>query len=206
MQKRKYNYLFTLIFLTISFYSRLPHLFSKYKDQLEQDLKKSLTCADDFDVEKHHHNYSKEKIQMLAEQVMYCLQPAVRSNITVFNLNSDNDLSETIFRSISKGKSIYFLNVDLYSSIYVAYKKLLNEKKKESFDNKSDNVQFDTKIKEQMERDPLLELAMDWNCIDVAKEFVFENSLDNIIVKILIQVCIDIICNLRIPVGYSKML
>ena len=31
---------------------------------------------------------------------MYCLQPAVRSGIAVFNLNSDNNLSETIFRSI----------------------------------------------------------------------------------------------------------
>lgn len=29
-------------------------------------------------------------------------------------------------------------------------------------------------------RDTLLDLAMDWNCIDVAKEFAFENSLAEI--------------------------
>lgn len=27
----------------------------------------------------------------------------------------------------------------------------------------------------------LLELAMDWNCIDVAKELILKNSLDNIL-------------------------
>ncbi len=33
------------------------------------------------------------------------------------------------------------------------------------------------------ERSRLLDLAMDWNCIDVAKEFIFKNSLDNILVR-----------------------
>jgi hypothetical protein len=44
----------------------------------------------------------------LIKQVMYCLQPAVRSDITVFNLNSDDDLSETILKSICQCKSIDF--------------------------------------------------------------------------------------------------
>jgi hypothetical protein len=46
------------------------------------------------------------KLETAQEQVMYCLQPSVRSNIIVFNLKSDNDLSETIFRSISQCKGL----------------------------------------------------------------------------------------------------
>ncbi len=136
---------------------------------------------------------------------MFCLQPAVRSNITVFNLNSDNDLLETIFRSISQCKSIHFLYFDPYSSVYVAYQNLLNKKKNKNLD-KSKNAQSDSKEKEQIERDSLLELAMDWNYIDIAKEFVFENSIANITVEIFIQVCIYIICNLRMSIRCSKML
>jgi hypothetical protein len=34
------------------------------------------------------------------------------------------------------------------------------------------------------ERSTLLDLAMDWKCIDVAKEFIFQSSLDNILVRI----------------------
>jgi hypothetical protein len=45
-----------------------------------------------------------KKIDAALSQVMYCLQPAVRSGIAVFNLNSDNNLSETIFRCICKCK------------------------------------------------------------------------------------------------------
>ncbi len=34
------------------------------------------------------------------------------------------------------------------------------------------------------QRSQLLQLAMDWNCIDVAKELILQNSLDNILVRI----------------------
>jgi len=35
---------------------------------------------------------------------------------------------------------------------------------------------------DQAERTRLLQLAMDWDCIDIAKEFIFQSSLDNILV------------------------
>jgi len=34
------------------------------------------------------------------------------------------------------------------------------------------------------QRSQLLQLAMDWDCIDVAKELILQNSLDNILVRI----------------------
>ena len=39
----------------------------------------------------------------------------------------------------------------------------------------------------QVEHTKLLELAMDWDCIDVAKELILKNSLDNIMVSIIIH-------------------
>ena len=33
------------------------------------------------------------------------------------------------------------------------------------------------------QRSDLLLLAMDWNCIDVAKELILQNSIDNILVR-----------------------
>lgn len=45
--------------------------------------------------------------------------------------------------------------------------------------------QHQIRIKEKedrAERTRLLQLAMDWDCIDIAKEFIFQSSLDNILV------------------------
>ena len=39
---------------------------------------------------------------------------------------------------------------------------------------------------QRAERFRLMKLAMDWDCFDVAKEFLLSNSLDNIMVKELI--------------------
>jgi hypothetical protein len=119
--------------------------------------------------------------QIALAQVMYCLQPSIRWNITLFNLTSENNLSETIFRRISTSK---LRNVSCYLIIYSAYEKLSKRKQSEQ-PGKRNHAQADSKEKgETVERTPLLELAMDWDCIDVAKEFVFQNSLENISVGI----------------------
>jgi hypothetical protein len=75
-------------------------------------------------------------------------------------------------------------NICCYLIIYLAYEKLRKRKKSERH-GKRNYTQSDFKEKEEIvERTPLLELAMDWDCIDVAKEFVFQNSLENISVGI----------------------
>jgi hypothetical protein len=40
---------------------------------------------------------------------------------------------------------------------------------------------------QKAERTRLLNLALNWDCIDVAKEFIFKNSFDHIIVMIFIS-------------------
>lgn len=41
------------------------------------------------------------------------------------------------------------------------------------------------------QRSQLLQLAMDWDCIDVAKAFILQNSLDNILVSIPKRMMMD---------------
>ncbi|CAF4372091.1 unnamed protein product [Rotaria sp. Silwood2] len=124
----------------------------KYKKELEEDLKNIIDYNDD-SLKKNQSNSkiknkdSNRKVQIALNQVMYCLQPAVRSQITVFNLYSDTSLSETIFESI-----------------YDSFKSLLK-----------------STDKGQTKQTPFLELAMDWNCIHIAKKYVLLNSLDNIL-------------------------
>ncbi|CAF4341767.1 unnamed protein product, partial [Rotaria sp. Silwood2] len=124
----------------------------KYKKELEEDLK-NIIDHNDYSLKKNQSNSkiknkdSNRKVQIALNQVMYCLQPAVRSQITVFNLYSDTSLSETIFESI-----------------YDSFKSLLK-----------------STDKGQTKQTPFLELAMDWNCIHIAKKYVLLNSLDNIL-------------------------
>jgi len=111
--------------LTVFFSSRLREIFHKYEDSLKNDLKNVLFLNSEFSkkngglskkdggLSKKDAELSKKDTELskkegdLVKQVMYCLQPAVRSNITVFNLNSDSNLSETIFRSICQCKLTY---------------------------------------------------------------------------------------------------
>ncbi|CAF2048039.1 unnamed protein product [Rotaria magnacalcarata] len=127
---------------------KLRELFHKYENEMREDLRNLLYRDDDSNKKKAEKQEPDTKLLDTLDQVMFCLQPGLRSQITVYNLDSDNDLSETIFESICK-----------------AYNKSPKDK---------------TNKKGIDERSALLDLAMGWNCIYVAKEFVFQNSLDNI--------------------------
>src|SRR5579871_7017811 len=98
-------------------------MFGKYAKQLRDDLDAIISHDDDSSKIKkksQSSNNSKDprekKLEDAFRQVMYCLQPAVRSGITVFDLNSDNSLSETIFRSICKCKLIVYLEFFSFNS------------------------------------------------------------------------------------------
>ncbi len=55
-----------------------------------------------------------DEIIIACERVMFCLQPSIRSNITVFNLKSENNLSDTILKSIAKCKRINLIYFDYF--------------------------------------------------------------------------------------------
>ena len=73
-------------------------MFSKYRSQIKEDICDIISHDDDILSKTKANNQSSkesnEQTDKIISQVMYCLQPTVRSNITIFNLNSDSDLSE----------------------------------------------------------------------------------------------------------------
>jgi hypothetical protein len=167
-------------------------MFEKHEKHLENDVKDTLLMKDGKDDETPEEE-KKKKVNLIARQVMYCLQPAVRSNITVFNLNSDDDLSETIFRSICRCKLInlkkkFSFDFELISARQKLFKKIETKRNDEIERNeqKSQSRVHVIEKNQKAERKKLLKLAMDWNCIDAAKELIFQNSLDNILVLIFL--------------------
>ncbi|CAF3344944.1 unnamed protein product [Rotaria sp. Silwood1] len=118
-------------------------------------------------------------------KVMYCLQPAVRFHLTVFNLNSDTDLSETIFRSICRSRQRFIKMKEQKTNEQLETRRR-RLAKLNSGKQKTDDLADRSKImkKDQVaEQTRLLDLAMKWDCITVAREFIFQNSLDNILGK-----------------------
>ncbi|CAF4423949.1 unnamed protein product [Rotaria socialis] len=169
----------------------LREMFQKYEAQLQADLNPIINHDEDSNKKKRKPptpTDSKDEPSIIIDktlsQVMYCLQPAVRSGISVFNLNSENNFSETIFRSICKSRKKYFekKETDQNEAIESNLRKLKplpssQDRKRQS------NARHNINRKDQIaQRTQLLQLAMDWNCIDVAKELILENSLDNILV------------------------
>ncbi len=74
--------------------------------------------------------------------------------------NDQNDTIEMIQRKIKPSPSVHI--------------KEHQKNSRQDVNKKDKNAQ----------RSKLLQLAMDWNCIDVAKTFILQNSLDNILVRI----------------------
>ncbi|CAF1361372.1 unnamed protein product [Rotaria sordida] len=164
-------------------------IYSKYLDQLKSDLDLILTHDDDSKEKNRNpslstnvNNKREAKLAAALSQVIYCLQPSVRSGINVFNLNSDDDLSDIICRSICKSRQKYFIRKenDTRDS---------NQQKSKTSNNQQDQkrqssvLQKFNKNDRNAQRSQLLQLAMDWNCIDAAKELILENSLNNILKK-----------------------
>jgi hypothetical protein len=99
-------------FSIVYYHSRLRCIFEKHLTLLTQDLETVLRHDDQQDTNHQKigtgHKNLNEKFEKEVDQVLYCLQPSIRRYITVFNLNSEDDLSETIFRGICKCKLIHY--------------------------------------------------------------------------------------------------
>ncbi|CAF1153213.1 unnamed protein product [Rotaria sordida] len=169
---------------------RLSEMFqpNKYSERLKKDVENTFFRKDNSEEEsqkikqKHNENDKNKQINELINRIMYCLQPAIRTRLTVFSLNSDANLTETIFRSICRSRQT-IAKMKLYSS------NIQVETKQPDIPNDERNIMYETrdydirKKEQKIDRIRLLKLAMSWDCIDIAKEFIFQNSLDNILSK-----------------------
>jgi hypothetical protein len=54
---------------------------------------------------------SEKEIDGLFNYFIYCLQPAVRSNIRIYSLESDHELDDTIFEAIIEGRIKTILSI-----------------------------------------------------------------------------------------------
>ena len=88
-------------------------IFQQHYEQLKSDLRQVLSHEDDLKKSKKSKTNTTPELEDELKRVMYCLQPAVRSSISIFNLDTDTNLSETIFRGICKGESIWRMSLPL---------------------------------------------------------------------------------------------
>lgn len=85
-------------------------MFNAYKKDMKDDLIRVLFPGlrskknNSEDSKSKDWKTQKQKLTTALDQAMFCLQPAVRSLITVFNLEANSNLSEAIFESICKCK------------------------------------------------------------------------------------------------------
>lgn len=97
-------------------------MFRPYENLLKDDVKNVF-----FSKPKN----SEKEIEQLVQQIMYCLQPAVRSDITIFEISSDSNLSETILRSICQCKSTSYFNFQFNLFDFLLSTTKINETKNE---------------------------------------------------------------------------
>ncbi|CAF0834212.1 unnamed protein product [Adineta ricciae] len=159
--------------------------FEKFAERLKKDLAALLSHENESAKRKSKSNKDDKGLNTTLRQVMYCLQPAVRSGLSVFNLNSDNDLSETIFRSICKAQQKYFERREMEESdvMDMRHRKLQPPPTPETIQRHTTATNHVHRRDQSAQRSDLLLLAMDWDCIDVAKELILQNSIDNILNK-----------------------
>ena len=74
-------------------------MFKTYAKEIKNDLENTIYFHES------KPNEFEQIIDRLLLKIKYCLQPTVRDNIRVFNLTPNNDLTETVFRSICQCKN-----------------------------------------------------------------------------------------------------
>ncbi|CAF1334310.1 unnamed protein product, partial [Rotaria sp. Silwood1] len=171
----------------------LQNKFDKYKEQLKTELRVILAHDDDSNKKKRmgqpttksNDDPFEKSLNTAVNQVMYCLQSAVRSGITVFDLNTDDDLSATILRSICKSHQKHFENKEKVQNddIEIKLRKFKTSIDSPDRQRQSNVREYVNNNSRNAQRSNLLRLAMNWNCIDVAKELILKSSLNNIMNK-----------------------
>jgi hypothetical protein len=147
--------------------NRLRIKFEKYYNTMNEELIQTINGIGSDRSRKTAKSQNLKKINNeIILMVLYCLQPIIRSKISVFNYNKDEKFSEIILRSICKCKIfIPPLLIECFS-LHLAVEQ-----------KKSDSDRY---------VDYLLALAIDWDCINTVKEWIVQDSLDNIYDKKMI--------------------
>ncbi|CAF4418381.1 unnamed protein product, partial [Didymodactylos carnosus] len=187
-RRKKRNYIFfystskTFSITDKSCLHSLVQKFNAHVNQIKDELAAIVSRDDELPKAKVKKQV-KEKVDDCILHVLYCLQRGVRSNITIFKLDNDNDLSTTIFRSICKSceKLIEKSNINRRTKAENHQAHLHPDLMPREKEIVSESVRHETKDEVNLQKDQLLDLALSWDAIEVAKELIIKSSLDNII-------------------------
>ena len=133
---------------------RLRSLFFHYEEDIRNGLK--LIAA-------KGAKQSDEQLTKLLSYFLYCLQPAVRTKIQVFSLDGDHDLDDTIFQAIIQGLSLLRHPQQRRVDFFLSAKQKRNAKSDAG-----------------VQREQLLLLALAWDALAVAKEYIIKDDLNDL--------------------------
>ena len=97
--------------------NRLRKKFEKYANSMAEEL---IQAINGIGIDRSRKTSKFSNLKMISPDILlmvfYCLQPIIRSKISVFNYSKDEKLAETILRSICKCKTHHSLLFFLQSS------------------------------------------------------------------------------------------
>lgn len=111
---------------------------------------------------------SEKEIENLLDYFLYCLQPAVRKKIHIFSLDSDCDLDDTIFQAIIQGRSsVVGVSIEKFVSSFTTRCYAAKQKTRSN-------------VNTGLNREQLLELALAWDALGVAKEYIIKDDVNDL--------------------------
>lgn len=153
---------------------RLRIKFDKYFNAMRDELIEAINGFDNYQSRKILKSDKLKKVNNeIILMILYCLQPSVRSKMIVLTLDKDEKLPDIILRSIWKCKMLLSFHMNCIVRFLFIDAAVENKAKQ----NESDSTKHECLASNF---DYLLELAIDWDCINTAKEWIVQDSLDNI--------------------------
>lgn len=97
-------------------------MFQSFEGDMKTELRRTLSHHSEEVWQKDDQERLDERVNDGLCYVRYCLQPAVRSSIFSFDLNSDGDLADAILKSIYQGIKIlshFFFHICKIVILYI---------------------------------------------------------------------------------------
>ncbi len=88
---------------------RLEKMFERCKDDIIKDLRHVLSHQSEELWQTNKPERLEKRVKKVLPCVLYCLQPVVRSDISFFDLNGDDNLTDAVLRSIYHGNRHFYL-------------------------------------------------------------------------------------------------
>ncbi|CAF0987789.1 unnamed protein product [Adineta ricciae] len=138
---------------------QLDGLVKPYEKNMRVDLRRTLTHHSEEPWQWDDQERLKKNVDKIWYNVLFCLQPSMRSNLFQFHLAANDDLTNTLLRTI------YRVRRKTIDSVHSQ-----NSADRNAVDKRNLDVQ-------------MLRLALQWNCLEVAKDLIVRGSIENINLK-----------------------